>query len=107
MTEAERQYLQRLLRLVERELDALGYLGSRPPAPEAFHSEVPFFADTMVFTDWLQWVFVARFRAILEGGHSLPANCAVAPMAEEALSGLEEDTEPLTEVLREIDALFE
>ena len=92
---------------MEAELDALGYLGSRPPEPEAFDSEVPFFADTMVFTDWLQWVFVARFRAILEGGHRLPGACTVAPMAEEALSGLEEDTEALTQVLREIDALFE
>ena len=105
MTGNERRHLWQLLNDLERELYTLGYADGPAPPAEAFESEVPFFADTMVFTDWLQWVFVARFRALLDGGHSLPGTCAVAPMAEEALRGLDQDTEALIGVLREIDRL--
>lgn len=88
MADTLRTDLLALLDDLEQELRRLGYWEGTPPAPEAFLSTAPFSADTMAFTEWLQWVFLARFRALVEGGHALPGACDVRPMAEQALSGL-------------------
>ncbi|MBZ2189188.1 YqcC family protein [Alcanivorax sp. JB21] len=88
MADTLRTDLLALLDDLEQELRRLGYWQGTPPAPEAFLSTTPFSADTMAFTEWLQWVFVARFRALVVGGHPLPGACDVRPMAEQALSGL-------------------
>ena len=75
------------------------------PPPQAFASELPFCVDTMAFSQWLQWIFIARFRALLEGGHNLPDSCAIAVMAEEAFK--EMDQAELIALLRKFDALFD
>lgn len=92
---------------LEEALRVLGAWRTTPPPAEAFESQVPFSADTMAFTEWLQWVFIARFRALLEGGHPLPAQCNVTPMAEEALKGMDGDISPVLEALARIDARFD
>lgn len=99
--------VKHLLDELEATLRDLGSWHQPPPAPAAFESQVPFSADTMAFTQWLQWVFIARFRALLEGGRPLPTRCQIAPMAEEALRGLECDTAPVLAVLARIDAQFD
>ena len=78
-----------------------------PPSEQAFESQLPFFADRMVFTEWLQWVFVARMRAILEGHHPLPEHCQIAPMAEEALRGMNTETKGIILILTAFDAHFD
>jgi len=79
---------------------------NNPPPPEAFDSELPFFCDTMTFEEWLQWVFLARFRALLEGNHPLPDACQVAPMAEEYYSQSALDTRGLLAALAAFDDIF-
>jgi hypothetical protein len=32
--------------------------------------------------EWLQWVFVPRLHALIDGGHALPGECSVQPLAE-------------------------
>jgi len=95
-----------LMNELEQALRDLGAWESTPPPPAAFESSVPFSADTMDFTQWLQWVFLARFRAILEGGHPLPRQCGVTPMAEEALRGMEGDIQDVLAILARIDERF-
>ncbi|KAF0811175.1 hypothetical protein A167_00207 [Alcanivorax sp. S71-1-4] len=95
-----------LMNELEQALRDLGAWECTPPPAEAFESSVPFSADTMDFTQWLQWVFVARFRAILEGGHALPQQCDVTPMAEEALRGMEGNIQDVLAILARIDARF-
>lgn len=107
MTDLTRQQLNELLDALEREMRARDLWQGTPPPRDAFDSNVPFFADQMAFTEWLQWVFVARFRAIVEGGHPLPDNCQVAPMAEEALRGMDTDVSRITTLLVEVDMLFD
>lgn len=77
------------------------------PPPEAFESNLPFCVDTMVFSQWLQWIFIARFRALLQGNLPLPSQCNVSVMAEEAFKGIEPDLQELIEILRQFDQLFE
>lgn len=100
-----REELAMLLAQAERELRALGLWEGMAPAPERLASEIPFCHDTLAFTQWIQWVFIPRFRALLEGGHPLPGVCAVAPIAGMALADIDGDTGALLEQLQAIDSL--
>lgn len=102
-----RTALKNLLAELETEMRARDLWEGSPPPPEAFDSATPFCADTLDFTQWLQWVFIARFRALLGGDHPLPAVCDIAPMAEEALRGLEADTGEVLRLLVEFDSYFD
>lgn len=57
---------------IEIELRRLDAWESEPPSPEALQSAQPFAVDTLEFTQWLQFVFVSRMKALIEGGHPLP-----------------------------------
>jgi len=105
MTDTRRQLI-RLLDDMQDEIQNLGLWEGHPPEPQAFESSTPFFADRMTFSQWLQWVFIARFRALLAEAHPLPAQCDVAPMAEEALKELPQDTDNLVALLAEFDDHF-
>ena len=102
----KRTQLANLLNDLQTEMDQQGLWEQQPPAPAAFNSSTPFFADTMAFSQWLQWVFIARFRALLAEQHPLPAQCDVAPMAEEALKEFPQDTDNLVALLAEFDDHF-
>ncbi|EKF75471.1 hypothetical protein A11A3_03904 [Alcanivorax hongdengensis A-11-3] len=102
----KRTQLAGLLDDLQTELDQQGLWESMPPAPSAFDSQTPFFADTMAFTQWLQWVFIARFRAILDAQHPLPGQCDVAPMAEEALKEMDQETTQIIALLKQFDDHF-
>lgn len=101
-----RARLSTLLDAMQTELERLALWETWPPEPEAFQSTTPFFADTMNFSQWVQWVFIARFRALLADDHPLPAQCDVAPLAEEALRDLGGDTDALVGLLTEFDQHF-
>lgn len=92
---------------IEAELRRLGVWSGQPPPDDAFASEMPFCADTMAFEVWLQWVLVARFRALAEGNHGLPERCQITPMAEESLRHADFDTQRLLQLLAALDRLFE
>ncbi|MDX1696038.1 MAG: YqcC family protein [Ketobacteraceae bacterium] len=92
-----------LLIEIETEMKDQALWSQEPPARSAFASTVPFYADTMAFTDWLQWVFVVRFRELLEGGHPLPDKSAVHPMAEEMFRDLSQETDALLNLIAAFD----
>ena len=106
MTDPRTSSLAALLDDIERELRHLGSWSGQPPPQSAFASTMPFFADQMEFDTWLQWVLVARFRALIEGALPLPERCQIAPMAEESLKHIEQDTRSLIELLHQLDAMF-
>ena len=74
-----------LLENLEKELRKLECWETIPPSNEAISSSVPFCMDTMAFTQWLQWLFIPRVRAILDQGGTLPKGANITPYAEEAL----------------------
>lgn len=102
-----RDALKKILVELETEMRERDLWEGSPPPPDAFDSTTPFCADTMDFSQWLQWVFIARFRALLGGGHPLPAVCDISPMAEEALRGLDADTDGILRLLAGFDAYFD
>lgn len=75
------------LLLIERELRLLGWWASAAPEVEQLASPEPFCVDTLLFQEWLQWVFLPRMKAIIEQGGALPGSCAIRPMGEESWGG--------------------
>lgn len=73
-----------------------------PPDAEPFHEA--FAADTMSFTQWLQFVFVPRVRALVNQGGPFPRSSSVAVRAVKELDG--QGFAELETRLREFDALF-
>ena len=101
-----RRELARLLEAIEADLRRLSYWEAVPPAPERLASEVPFCHDTLELTQWLQWIFVPRFRALLDARGPLPAACSIAPVAELAFGELPEDTDALLALLSAFDSVI-
>lgn len=75
------------LLLIERELRLLGWWAEVAPAAERLASPEPFCVDTLLFQEWLQWIFLPRMRAIIELGGALPGACVIRPMGEESWRG--------------------
>ena len=100
------QQANRLLALMESELKALNLWQSQPPSVEALASRQPFCCDTLAFEQWLQFILIPRMGALIAGGHALPSNIAVAPMAEEAFKPLGNKASALISCITQFDALL-
>ncbi|MCV6590603.1 MAG: YqcC family protein [Marinobacterium sp.] len=79
--------LAALLAELRAELQVQGRWQMLPPSPEALASTQPFCVDTLPFEQWLQWVLIARFEAMVEARLPLPGHCDISPYATEALKG--------------------
>ena len=100
--------IRELLQSIEAEMRALDLWSSTPPPAEAFASSQPFCHDRMAFEQWLQWVFVPRMHALLDGGGPLPERCGIAPLAELTFGEREnEPTRHLVALIARLDALIE
>jgi uncharacterized protein YqcC (DUF446 family) len=99
-------YVSELLRRMELEMQRLALWEATPPPPRALASPMPFCYDTLRFEQWLQWVFLPRMRQIVEQGAPLPPRSDIAPMAELAFEGRQQETVRLVALLREFDHLI-
>jgi len=91
---------------IEKELRRLGLWEEYPPLRGALNSALPFCYDTLNLTQWVQFVLIARLRALIETAEPLPGRCDIAPYAEEALRFVERDTDCLLQLLWELDRLL-
>ncbi len=91
---------------IEIALRSMDAWQEQPMPPEAFESTQPFCLDTMNFTQWLQFVFVARMKLLLETGQELPSVSGIAPMAEEYYRGQSESGANLIQALARMDSLL-
>ncbi|MCP4286943.1 MAG: YqcC family protein [Gammaproteobacteria bacterium] len=67
---------------IEKEMRALGQWEGGVPEVESLSSQLPFCYDTLMFNQWLQWIFLPRIKAVVEGESPLPEKSEIAPMAE-------------------------
>lgn len=74
-----------LLDDLEQLLTTMGCWQDTAPSIDALSSQQPFAIDTLSFTQWLQFVFLARFKQLLTTQQTLPAGMSIAPMASEVL----------------------
>ena len=101
-------YLQvaALLHQIETDLKTAGLWSTVAPSQQAMQSTAPFFCDTMPLENWLQFVFLPRMRALVEGRLPLPQQIAVCPMAEEAFKHLDDRTLLLINRIADLDELL-
>ncbi len=94
------------LLLIEHELRVQGWWSDEPPSEDALASTVPFAVDSMSFEQWLQWIFLARMREILENGLALPQASGILVMAETVYVDRPEESRGLRRLLAEFDQLI-
>ncbi|MFK0570623.1 YqcC family protein [Endozoicomonas sp.] len=95
-----------LLEAIETELRRQAVWLPMPPSVEAMASTTPFCMDTMVFSQWLQWIFVPRVRAVIESGGALPKGSNIKSYAEEALPVEQLECEKLLLIIEQFDQLM-
>lgn len=98
--------LRKLLFQIEAELQAEALWQQTAPSAEALASQQPFAVDTLSFEQWLQFIFIPRFHALLDAQASLPAQCGILGMAEECWKQREPYPRHLLQLLAEFDAQF-
>lgn len=102
----QHQRLADLLDELETELRRVALWEADAPSAEALASVQPFAVDTLEFSQWLQFVFIARLRDLAAAGGVLPQICSVQPMAEESLKGMGFDVSPLLALIAQVDTLL-
>jgi len=95
-----------LLQQIEAEMKALHWWSQQVPSPEALASTAPFACDLMTLAQWLQFIFLPRMQALVEGRLPLPRNCHIQPMAELAWAPVTVAQRPLLDVLKTLDSLL-
>ena len=90
---------------IEAELKRLGLWDSDEPDQAALASEQPFCYDTLLFHQWLQWVFLPKVRGIAEDGDDLPESSQILPYAEECLGQHGRDEDQLLFLIRSFDEI--
>lgn len=91
---------------IEKELRELQLWDVEVPDDEALSSTEPFAVDTLTFPQWLQFIFLPRIYFMIEQDMQLPANCSIAPMAEQYFSVLRLHSSPLIFHLQRVDELL-
>lgn len=91
---------------IETELRRIGYWQDTPIEPQKMQFNRAFGADTMAFSQWLQFVFVPNARAMLAPDRTPPERSMVAAYAVRELDGCDEALE-LCSLLSTFDATIE
>ncbi|MBB6520763.1 YqcC family protein [Pseudoteredinibacter isoporae] len=92
-----------LLLDLEAALRQLDLWQVEPPSDEALASTQPFCIDTLDFSQWLQFMFIARIRFMLDQQAPLPAVSGITAMAEEVYRQQTHILAVLSPVLKAID----
>ena len=80
MTKKEK--IKQLLLLLERSLRDAELWSTEEIAEDRLASKVPFCADTLSYPEWLQFVFIRKMQALIEGEDDLPSASGLFPMAQ-------------------------
>ena len=97
------QQVLSLLEQLQQAMQRAGHWQTVAPAVEKLMSNEPFSIDTLSFLEWLQWIYIARLRALLDAGRPLPSGAQVQPYAEEALKASRISVPGLLELIAQLD----
>jgi uncharacterized protein YqcC (DUF446 family) len=98
-----------LLQSLQQALVDAGYWSNNTINPAALNSQQPFCLDTMNFSEWMQFVFIPRIRAILADNLELPRltkGQGIEPMANEFYTKTEADR-AIIDLIRQLDNLLQ
>jgi uncharacterized protein YqcC (DUF446 family) len=94
------------LNQIQTELEHLKLWQMNAPSPEQLMSTLPFCMDTLTFTEWLQWIYIGRLRALIEAKQDLPKGAVVYPYAEETFKVDGQGSRQLLLLISELDQLL-
>ena len=89
---------------IEAEMRRIGMWQDAPLRPEQLKFKQAFAMDTMVFSQWLQFIFLPRVREAV-AANSFPSSSSVGAQAVREFDG-DPDADHLVTLLSEFDALF-
>lgn len=69
---------------MQQEIERLDLWQTIPPSTDQFQSDVPFCMNTLSCIQWLQWVYIARLRTLIDANRALPNGAQVLPYAQES-----------------------
>ncbi|NVC93716.1 YqcC family protein [Vibrio natriegens] len=75
--------LAELLHQLEAQLHKHQLWQQTMPSPQALQSVEPFAIDTLHPHEWLQWIFIARMRVLVESNQPLPCGFSIEPYFSE------------------------
>jgi uncharacterized protein YqcC (DUF446 family) len=76
--------LVELLHQLEAQLKLHELWQQTMPSTKALQSVEPFAIDTLHPHEWLQWIFMARMRSLVENNQPLPSGFSIEPYFSEA-----------------------
>ena len=91
--------------LIEAEMRRIGYWQSEPLRPEQMEFTQAFAMDTMIFAQWMQFVFLPRVREAA-AANQFPSSSSVGAQAVREFDG-DPNAEQLVSLLSEFDTLFD
>ncbi len=92
---------------IEAELRRLELWEGVSPAVQDLMSAQPFCYDTLEFPQWLQWLFLARMKALVDAGGPYPARSGIHAYAEEWAAHAAVEGAHLLVLIKHVDALIE
>ena len=105
-TAQQRCAVAEVLARLRAELQRLNLWELAPPAADRLASAQPFSWDTLMFPQWLQWQFLPRMLAALDGQGLWPSDSAIHPYAEECLASRAHDMRELLFLIQTLDELI-
>ena len=94
------------LETIEQQLQQLALWQGQAPSDAALASRLPFCVDTLEFHEWLQFVLLVRFRALLAAQQPLPTQIAVYPMATEVYKQRTAECHGLLAAIAQLDEVI-
>jgi len=76
------------------------------PTDDALKSQEPFCVDTLRFTQWVQFVLIARLKILIEEQAPLPKTSNISNYAVEALNGVDFSTNEILRLIKDLDAVL-
>ncbi|WP_370280838.1 YqcC family protein [Pontibacterium sp.] len=92
-----------LLIAIHEEMHKQQLWGEQSPSAEALASTQPFCVDTLLFSEWIQWLMIPRLQMMIAQQMPLPQNSNMHAMAEEAFKTLDADTAQLESLIQHLD----
>lgn len=86
----------------------LGYWSASTVSKEALSSQQPFCCDTMTFSQWLQFVLIAKLKMLINTKQALPILAkghGISPMASETYK--EKSDQLLLDLIGQLDSLLQ
>jgi len=99
----QQKSLSEALTQLEETMRSLHLWGTVSPDNESLSSAEPFSYDTLELQEWLQWIMIPRFRALLDSSNALPVESNISEYAEVKFAGPQ--YAPLLADIRTVDAV--